>query len=102
MNKALILVLLTAFSVTTIVADKIQILSAVKKDKVIVNAEVILQKAGQTSTLSTSDRSGKSIFNGFGDTTDSTLIIKKDGYSTLVAQCPCDGLTYALSPKMKN
>ncbi len=30
------------------------------------------------------------------------LIIKKAGYSDLVARCPCAGLSYALSPVMKN
>ncbi|WP_250519353.1 MULTISPECIES: tetratricopeptide repeat protein [unclassified Caballeronia] len=30
------------------------------------------------------------------------LIIKKAGYSGLVAKCPCAGLSYALSPVMKN
>ena len=83
-------------------ADNIQILSAVTKDKVINNAEVILQKSGKTSKVTHSKSNGKANFSGFGDTQKSTLIIKKAGYSTLVAQCPCDGLTYALSPNMKN
>jgi len=26
--------------------------------------------------------------------------VKKAGYSTLVAKCPCDGMTYAISPIM--
>jgi tetratricopeptide (TPR) repeat protein len=83
-------------------ADNIQVLSAVKKDKVISNAEIILQKNGKTSQLTHTKNNGKSTFQGFNDTRESTLIIKKTGYSTLVAQCPCDGLTYALSPNMKN
>ena len=29
-----------------------------------------------------------------------SLIIKKDGYSNLVVKCPCDGLSYAISPVM--
>ena len=33
---------------------------------------------------------------------DNLLIIKKSGYSTLVAKCPCDGMTYALSPVLKD
>jgi len=102
MNKTLLLSLLLFCSSTELFAEKIQILSAVKKDKVISNAEVILQKSGKTSKMIHSKSNGQAIFNGFGDTQDSTLIIKKRGYSTLVAQCPCDGLTYALSPHMKN
>lgn len=33
---------------------------------------------------------------------DNLLIIKKSGYSTLVAKCPCDGMTYALIPVLKD
>jgi len=87
---------------TILFADSIQILSAVTKDKTINNAEVILQKSGKTSKVTHSKSNGKANFSGFGDTQESTLIIKKAGYSTLVAQCPCNGLTYALSPNMKN
>lgn len=83
-------------------AENIQILSAVTKDKVINGAEVIVQKSGKTSKVTHSKSNGQAFFSGFGDTQESTLIIKKTGYSTLVAQCPCDGLTYALSPNMKN
>lgn len=83
-------------------AENIQILSAVVKDKVINNTEVILQKFGQTSKVTHSASNGKATFSGYGNTEESTLIIKKEGYSTLVAQCPCDGLTYALSPNMSN
>jgi tetratricopeptide (TPR) repeat protein len=83
-------------------AGEIQILSAVKKDKTISGAEVILQKAGESSKVSHSGSNGLAKLSGFSDTRDTTLIIKKSGYSTLVAQCPCDGLTYALSPNMSN
>ncbi len=38
----------------------------------------------------------------FTDDTDAMVIIKKEGYSTLVAKCPCEGLTYAISPVMDN
>jgi len=102
MKKLIVTTLLCSLLPLTASADKIQILSAVKKDKVISGAEVILQKSGQTSKVSYSKNNGQAIFNSFGDSTESTLIIKKSGYSTLVAQCPCDGLTYALSPNMKN
>ena len=102
MKKLIATTILCSLLPLTAMADKIQILSAVKKDKTISGAEVILQKSGQTSKVSHSKNNGQATFNGFGDSTESTLIIKKDGYSTLVAQCPCDGLTYALSPNMKN
>ena len=102
MKKTFFLSLLLFCGSTELFAENIQILSAVKKDKTIANAEVILQKSGKTSKVTHSKSNGQAIFNGFGDSTESTLIIKKKGYSTLVAQCPCDGLTYALSPNMKN
>jgi len=102
MKKIIVTTLLCSLFPLSLMANKIQILSAVKKDKTISGAEVIMQKSGKTSQVSHSKSNGEAIFNGFGDTQDSTLIIKKAGYSTLVAQCPCDGLTYALSPNMKN
>jgi hypothetical protein len=48
-------------------AENIQILSAVVKDKVINNAEVILQKSGQTSKVTHSKRNGQATFSGFGN-----------------------------------
>ena len=102
MKKTFFISFLLLCSSIEVFAENIQILSAVKKDKTIKNAEVILQKSGKTSKVTYSKSNGQSTFNGFGDTQESTLIIKKSGYSTLVAQCPCDGLTYALSPNMKN
>jgi len=102
LKTKLLLLFLTLGGSQHLWAENIQILSAVTKDKSISNAEVILQKSGKTSKVTHSKTNGKAFFNGFGDTQNSTLIIKKDGYSTLVAQCPCDGLTYALSPNMSN
>jgi tetratricopeptide (TPR) repeat protein len=102
MYKNIFILLITLYTSQQLFAENIQILSAVKKDKTIKNAEVILQKSGKTSKVTHSKSNGNAIFNGFGDTQESTLIIKKEGYSTLVAQCPCDGLTYALSPNMNN
>ena len=101
--KYILLTTLLSLSVSSsLYAEKIQILSAVTKDKTIANAEVILQHTGKTSKVTHSSSNGEASFRGFGDSSDSTLIIKKAGFSTLVAQCPCDGLTYALSPNMKN
>ena len=100
--KKILTTLLCMGASSGLFAENIQILSAVTKDKVINSAEVILQKSGKTSKVTHSQSNGQATFLGFGDTQESTLIIKKAGYSTLVAQCPCDGLTYALSPNMKN
>lgn len=38
----------------------------------------------------------------FSNNSDVVVIIKKDGYSTLVSKCPCQGLVYAISPTMSN
>src|SRR5258708_7716729 len=82
---------------------EIQVLSAVVKDQAIAGAQVIFQKNGSASVTATTDARGKvkipSPFGGLDDASI-TLIIKKDGYSTLVTKGPVNGLTYALSPSM--
>ncbi|QYS90020.1 YfaP family protein [Flavobacterium davisii] len=81
--------------------NEILVLSAVIKDKVIPNAQVIFQKNGETSLTRTTNASGKVMIpEEFRNTNDLTIIIKKEGYSTLVSKCPCGGLTYAISPFM--
>lgn len=81
----------------------IQVLSAVEKDKVIDNAEVMVQRNGQSSTKVKTNNQGKVTINGgFQDDSNTLLIIKKLNYSSLVVKCPCNDLTYALSPVMKN
>ncbi|WP_028979120.1 tetratricopeptide repeat protein [Sporocytophaga myxococcoides] len=82
---------------------EIQVLSAVVKDKTIEGATIIFQKNGEASVTAVTDPSGKiSIPSPFGGVDDAsvTLIIKKEGYSTLVTKGPVKGLTYALSPTM--
>ena len=82
---------------------QIQVLSAVVKDQVIPGAEVIFQKNGEASVTTVTDSNGKiSIPSPFGGVDDAsvTLIIKKEGYSTLITKGPSRGLTYALSPTM--
>ena len=78
-------------------------LSATIKDKKIDDATVILQKNGAQSVTARSDATGRVGLNApFEVDQDSLLIIKKEGYSDLVVKCPCDGMTYAISPVMKN
>ncbi|MBI2568960.1 MAG: tetratricopeptide repeat protein [Candidatus Schekmanbacteria bacterium] len=80
-----------------------QILSATVKDQAIDGAEVILQRTGEASARATTDSAGKVTFavrpGGVDDGT-LTMIVKKPGYSNLVVKCPCDAMTYALSPAM--
>ncbi len=79
----------------------VQILSATVKDQRIAGASVILQKNGATSaTGTTNDQGLVSLHTEFPDGDGSLIIVKKAGYSNLVAKCPCKGMTYALSPVM--
>lgn len=83
-------------------STRIEVLSAIIKDEKISGAQVVIQRNGEQSTSSSTDASGNaSIDNNSPDTNESLVIIKKNGYSTLVAKCPCDGMSYALSPTMK-
>jgi uncharacterized protein YfaP (DUF2135 family) len=83
-------------------AVKVHVLSATVKDQAISDAQVILQKNGEASVQATTGADGSVQLQGQAGADDSnvSLIIKKDGYSNLVARCPCNGLTYALSPVM--
>lgn len=85
-------------------AYEVQLLSAVKKDTSVADAEVIFQKSGETSIKRFSNAQGKVIYEGFDgrEDADVMMLVKKPGFSTFVAKCPCDGLTYALSPNMTN
>ena len=81
----------------------VTVLSATVKDKYITNASVTLQRNGTASKEERTDVRGHATLTGdTPDDSESLLIIKMEGYSTLVARCPCKGMTYALSPVMKN
>ncbi|MDM1396669.1 tetratricopeptide repeat protein [Myroides odoratimimus] len=83
--------------------NKIQVLSAVIKDKKIEGAQVLIQRNGEQTISGYTDRNGMVNLNvPYADDADTKVIIKKDGYSTLVAKCACAGMTYAISPAMKN
>ncbi len=96
---ALFLGTVSAYAATT----QIQVLSATVKDQKISGARVILQKNGAQSVGTTSDERGSAdmLIDAANDS-GTLLIIKKAGYSDLVVKCPCGGLSYALSPVMKN
>jgi hypothetical protein len=83
--------------------SSIKILDATVKDKVISGAEVVYQKTGKTSVRAQTGADGMSAATlPFGkDDENVTLIINRNGYSNLVVKCPCNGLTYAISPVMK-
>lgn len=95
-----------AVSSSALAADgiRVQVLSATVKDQKIAGAEVIAQKNGESSVKGTTAADGTVRFEkpfGGADDGSVSLIIKKEGYSNLVVKCPCDGLTYAISPVMR-
>lgn len=98
--RIVLLILVASFSITSQAAN-IQILSAVVKDKPIGDAKVIIQRTGDSSKSAQSNSNGQASIDATDDK-ETLLIIKKEGYSTLIAKCPCDDFTYALSPVMQN
>jgi tetratricopeptide (TPR) repeat protein len=95
--------LLFACSILSAQAEQlsIDVLSAVVKDQRIADAEVLVQKNGAQTAAGRTDGNGRvNLGTSFADDGASLLIIKKAGYSNLVAKCPCKGMTYAISPVM--
>lgn len=90
---------LAMVSLNCAAALDIHVLSATVKDQNIADAEVFLQKNGEKSAVNVTNAEGRTtVQTPLSDSADNLLIIKKSGYSTLVTKCPCDGMTYALSP----
>ncbi len=84
-------------------AGDVKVLSAVVKDKTIDGAQIIWQRNGESSQKAQTSAEGIAGFpHTISDNDNTTMIISKAGYSTLVVKCPCDNLTYALSPVMQN
>ncbi|USD39121.1 MULTISPECIES: tetratricopeptide repeat protein [Ferrimonas] len=84
-------------------AGDIKVLSAVVKDKNIGDAHITWQRNGSSSQQAiTSSRGTAHVPDAVVDDADTTMIINKPGYSTLVVKCPCDNFTYALSPVMQS
>lgn len=81
----------------------VKVLDATVKDKVIKDADIVFQKVGQTSVKAKTNGEGNASVSVPFDKDDEniTMIISKQGYSSLVVKCPCNGLTYAISPAMK-
>ncbi|WMY72546.1 tetratricopeptide repeat protein [Buttiauxella selenatireducens] len=102
LNFSLLSVSLATSFITYANQTSIEVLSATIKDQKISQAQVVIQRNGEQSLTATSDTAGKaSIDTPYSDTSDNLVLIKKEGYSTLVAKCPCNGMSYALSPAMK-
>ncbi|MCE4056027.1 tetratricopeptide repeat protein [Pseudomonas sp. Au-Pse12] len=74
----------------------IQVLDAVAKGAVLADAEVQLgQASGRT------DAQGRVTLDA-ADSGGSELLIRKLGYADLRAKCPCQGLSFAMSPVLKD
>lgn len=104
MNKKILTLVALIMSAVSFAqsSSEILVLSAVVKDKVMPNAEIIFQKNGETSITKYTDSYGKvAIPEHYRNDSDVILIIKKEGYSPLITKCLCDGLTYAISPTMQ-
>jgi hypothetical protein len=99
------LLVLATFSPLLHAADSadIQILSATVRDQKIPGATVIVQKNGEQSYATTTDSMGRvRVQESLANDPSALLIVRNDGYSDLVAKCPCGAMTYALSPTMRS
>jgi hypothetical protein len=99
------LFVLTAFASMLHAADSvdIQILSATVRDQKIPGATVIVQKNGEQSYTTTTDSMGRAqVREPLANDPSALLIVRNEGYSDLVAKCPCGAMTYALSPTMRS
>jgi hypothetical protein len=77
----------------------VQILGATIRDQKIPGATIILQKNGEQSVATTTDAEGRAqLRNSVSGDPAVLLIVRKEGYSDLIAKCPCSGMTYAISP----
>jgi tetratricopeptide (TPR) repeat protein len=63
---------------------------------------VILQRIGQQSRTATTNAAGRATVDpAVANDPSALVIVRKEGYSDLVAKCPCTGLTYAVSPVLE-
>ncbi|UXY08751.1 tetratricopeptide repeat protein [Kosakonia sp. ML.JS2a] len=91
------LVLLSGYGSAS--TTQVEILSAVVKDAKIPDAQLMLQRNGESAIKATTNAQGQAVLeSALPDTSDTLLIVKKSGYSNLVVKCPCNGMSYALSP----
>jgi hypothetical protein len=99
------LVLLIAGSPRPVRPDSpayVQILGATVRDQKIPGATIILQKNGEQSVATTTDAEGRAqVENSVSGDPAVLLIVRKEGYSDLIAKCPCSGMTYAISPILR-
>lgn len=82
-------------------STRVEILSATVRDQKIAGATVILQRNGEQSVSVSTDAEGHAVLaDALASDPNSLLIVRSQGFSDLVAKCPCSGMTYAISPNM--
>lgn len=80
----------------------IEVLDAVVKGAVLADAEVTVQQGTLKSTGRTDTQGRLTLATEAVDGAVSELLIRKLGYADLRTQCPCQGLSYALSPVLQD
>ncbi|HXB97834.1 MAG TPA: hypothetical protein VNZ54_07245, partial [bacterium] len=83
----------------------IKVESAVVKDQVIPEAKITFKQDNNLVPAGRTDVNGMLVVSpapfGGADTRDHIVLIEKEGYSPLAVKCPCNGMTYAISPDMQ-
>ncbi|QQQ03070.1 YfaP family protein [Lysobacter enzymogenes] len=81
--------------------NAISVLDATRADRRIEAANVELRRDGQPTLAAASDAQGRAALDQAALRDPAArLSIRKPGYAELLAQCPCDGRRYALSPAL--
>lgn len=82
-------------------ADGVTVLSATIADQRIEGARVELRREGRDALSASSDAHGRAALDPDAlHDPSARLSIRKPGYAELLAQCPCAGDSYALSPAL--
>ncbi|MGC5703955.1 hypothetical protein J4P02_27520 [Pseudomonas sp. NFXW11] len=80
----------------------IQVLDAVAKGAPLADADVQVQQAANRAAGRTDAEGRVTLATDAADTSATELLLRKAGYSELRVKCPCQGLSYALSPLLEN
>lgn len=81
-------------------ALSIQVLDATAKGVLLADAEVQLSQ-GSLQASGRTDAQGR-VSLDIADAATAQLLIRKTGYADLRAQCPCQGLNFAMSPVLND
>ncbi|MGH8079696.1 MAG: YfaP family protein, partial [Lysobacter sp.] len=84
-------------------AGGVRVISATIADQPIDGAALELTREGQPTLAAISDAQGRAALDSAAlRDRAARLSVRKAGYAELLAQCPCDGADYALSPAMRS